>query len=335
MNNIFIIPIRSGSKGLPNKNMLNNSGKPLVMHTIDKIRKEYDNENIFVSTDSLEYKKILEKLNVNVIMRGKEIAGDNVPTSEVILDFLNKFEEKNFNLILCQATSPRRTGIQIREAISLLDDETQSIVSVVESDKSKGLLSTIDENGYIADLDGIDRNYTRQNQQKYFIPNGAIYVTTKEKYLNNKSFFLDTTKPYIMNKYTSIDIDGLTDYLEFIKEEKKLEFINNNSDTLLITNKRLNAADLNYDKLIIDEYNCDKQIIQVIINKYEKIINNSNLELENCKNIEQINQKYNLDNNNSIDATDNLLQKTIDGYHYTNEYNNIILNQIKRNSNEK
>ena len=63
MKNIAIIPIRSGSKGLPDKNVLFFNGAPLVCATIEELLSSgmVENENIFVSTDSYEYITLLKK----------------------------------------------------------------------------------------------------------------------------------------------------------------------------------------------------------------------------------------------------------------------------------
>ncbi len=335
MENIFIIPIRSGSKGLPNKNMLNNSGKPLVMHTVDELRTEFPNDNIFISTDSQEYKIILEKLDVNVIMRDNSISGDGSPTSAVILDFISKIPQEDFNLILCQATSPKRTGQNVKSAIALLDKNTGSVVSVTKSEKSRKLLSEIDENDFISDLFGIDKGYTRQNENEYYYPNGAIFVITKKKYLQEKSFFLKNTKPYIMSEDVSVDIDGIKDYLEFISGLNKLEYIMNNSSKLLITNRRFNHNNINFDKLIIDEYKVEHiEFAQSLLKKYKYVINNTDIDLESNLSMNQIAQKYNLDDNNSLDLEEETLSCTIDGYHYTSEFNTQIEKIILGDKNE-
>ncbi len=91
-----IIPIRSGSKGLKDKNMLFFNGKPLVYWTYLSVlnSKMVKKENIFVSTDSNDLKENLNAYGVNVILRDENLALDTTPTSEVMIDFLeNKIKE--------------------------------------------------------------------------------------------------------------------------------------------------------------------------------------------------------------------------------------------------
>ena len=58
MNNIAIVPARSGSKGLKDKNIKVLNGKPLIAYTIEVALKSNQFETVMVSTDSEEYAKI-------------------------------------------------------------------------------------------------------------------------------------------------------------------------------------------------------------------------------------------------------------------------------------
>ena len=55
MKIIAVIPARSGSKGLPNKNIKELAGKPLIAYSIMAAQKTKLIDRIIVSTDSEEY----------------------------------------------------------------------------------------------------------------------------------------------------------------------------------------------------------------------------------------------------------------------------------------
>ncbi|WP_419579791.1 cytidylyltransferase domain-containing protein, partial [Streptococcus suis] len=78
MEPICLIPARSGSKGLPNKNMLFLDGVPMIFHTIRAAIESgcFKKENIYVSTDSEVYKEICETTGVQVLMRPADLATD-------------------------------------------------------------------------------------------------------------------------------------------------------------------------------------------------------------------------------------------------------------------
>ncbi|HAW8522725.1 TPA: acylneuraminate cytidylyltransferase, partial [Escherichia coli] len=66
LKKIAIIPARSGSKGLPNKNILMLLDRPLIAYTIEAAISSNIFDKIIVSTDSLEYKYIAEKYGAEV-----------------------------------------------------------------------------------------------------------------------------------------------------------------------------------------------------------------------------------------------------------------------------
>jgi len=88
MKKIAIIPARSGSKGLPNKNILMLGDKPLMAHTIEVALKSKMFERVIVSTNSLEYKYIAEKFGAEVFMRSEELSNDKASSFVVIEDVL-------------------------------------------------------------------------------------------------------------------------------------------------------------------------------------------------------------------------------------------------------
>ena len=61
MRTLVVIPARSGSKGLPDKNIKVLNGKPLIHYSIEVAQQIFDNEDICISTDSDKYIKIAEK----------------------------------------------------------------------------------------------------------------------------------------------------------------------------------------------------------------------------------------------------------------------------------
>ncbi|MBC8578966.1 cytidylyltransferase domain-containing protein [Zhenhengia yiwuensis] len=216
---ICIIPARAGSKGLKNKNMLFLAGKPLILHTIDAAIESgvFRTEDIYVSTDSIEYKEVIEELrSIKVLLRKEELASDTATTFEVLEDFLKEFPDET-EFMLCQPTSPLRSHETIKDAYHIFNErKCDHLVSFSESDKSLRLFSTIDENGCAKDVVGIDKGYRRQKQEKHYYPNGALYITTKKKYLEDKSFFTENTFAYVMSKQESVDVDDKYDFINVI-----------------------------------------------------------------------------------------------------------------------
>ena len=79
-NILAIIGLRSGSKGLKNKNIRNLAGKPLFTHILKKAKNSQYINRIIVSTDSLKYKKIINMYGGKTpYMRPKKYSKDSSP----------------------------------------------------------------------------------------------------------------------------------------------------------------------------------------------------------------------------------------------------------------
>ncbi len=213
---ICIIPARAGSKGLANKNMQFLANKPMIYHTIDAAIQSGIFEQIYVSTDSQLYKEIIEsERNVKVLLRDASLATDTTPTLPVILSILAPLPDET-EFMLCQPTSPLRTHIHILEAYELFEQTKNPVVSVCKADKPVSLFTQLDEGNKLSGLVGVDKNYRRQNAEPMYYPNGAIYISTKQNYVENESFFTQETVAYIMDKKSSMDVDDKCDFINVI-----------------------------------------------------------------------------------------------------------------------
>ena len=214
MKKIAIIPARSGSKGLPNKNILMLGNKPLIAYTIEAALKSKEFERVIVSTDSLEYKYIAEKFGAKVFMRSEELSNDKASSFVVIEDVLNKIEITVDYFVLLQVTSPFRNENHIKESIKVFEkgiDTYDFLVSKQKSDKSSSLIKPIYNSGTLEEYNIDYSNYSRQKYDEYH-PNGAIFIGKVKEYLEQKHFFGKRSKAYFMNKEDSVDIDDSFDF---------------------------------------------------------------------------------------------------------------------------
>lgn len=214
MKKIAIIPARSGSKGLPNKNILMLGNKPLIAYTIEAALKSKEFERVIVSTDSLEYKYIAEKFGAKVFMRSEELSNDKASSFVVIEDVLNKIEITVDYFVLLQVTSPFRNENHIKESIEIFENgisEYDFLVSMQKSDKSSSLIKPIYDSGTLEEYNIDYSNYSRQKYDEYH-PNGAIFIGKVKEYLEQKHFFGKRSKAYFMNKEDSVDIDDSFDF---------------------------------------------------------------------------------------------------------------------------
>ncbi|MCC9918808.1 acylneuraminate cytidylyltransferase, partial [Streptococcus agalactiae] len=218
MKPICIIPARSGSKGLPDKNMLFLAGKPMIFHTIDAAIESgmFDKKDIFVSTDSELYREICLERGISVVMRKPELSTDQATSYDMLKDFLSDYED-NQEFVLLQVTSPLRKSWHIKEAMEYYSShDVDNVVSFSEVEKHPGLFTTLSDKGYAIDMVGADKGYRRQDLQPLYYPNGAIFISNKETYLREKSFFTSRTYAYQMAKEFSLDVDTRDDFIHVI-----------------------------------------------------------------------------------------------------------------------
>ena len=81
LKNIAIVPARIGSKRIKEKNIKLFHGKPIIIWTLETIKKSKIFDKIFISTDSLKIINIIKKYNFNnFINRNKKLSDDYTGT---------------------------------------------------------------------------------------------------------------------------------------------------------------------------------------------------------------------------------------------------------------
>lgn len=224
---LAIIPARSGSKGIKDKNIRELGGKPLIAYTIEVARESEIFEDIVVSTDSEKYAEISKKYGAIVpFLREEKLSSDTASSLDVILDVLEKMEKlgKRYEtLVLLQPTSPLRTVENLKEAYNLyLKNKANAVVSVCEMEHSPLWSNTLSIDNK---MDGFLKKFGNKNRQqldKYYRINGAIYIVNIEYFRKFKDFYYENSYAYIMSRENSIDIDEEIDFkiAEFLMKEK-------------------------------------------------------------------------------------------------------------------
>ena len=217
MKKIAIIPARSGSKGLKDKNIIDLCGKPLLAYSIEAATASGLFDCVIVSTDSEEYGQISVQYGADIMYRGEELSNDNASTYMVLEDLFNYLKQAgqmSDYFVLLQPTSPMRTAKHVLEAVELFESKMSDfdfLVSVKEADHAKVLVNMIEADGSLKYFDTDFSNYRRQGYADYS-PNGAIFIGKWNAYLKQKHFFGKKALAYKMSKVDSIDIDDRLDY---------------------------------------------------------------------------------------------------------------------------
>ena len=212
---LAIIPARGGSKRLPNKNIMELGGKPLISHTIDAALRSNVFDKVMVTTDSSLIEEACSHYDSLLIdHRSPDLARDGSKVVEVILDICNKEEIQNkydkFAMLL--PTAPFRKIKSIKMGLSLLDEKTDSVVSLGPFNFPPQMAVSLepDSNVLLPMLDNsplLSGNTRSQDQINYLRPNGSFYFSRIRSFVKNKSFFLGEVKGFEMSNFGSTDID--------------------------------------------------------------------------------------------------------------------------------
>ena len=221
---IAIIPARSGSKGVPDKNIKLLGDYPLLGYSIGAA-KLCGIEKVWVSTDSEEYAVIAKKFGAEVpFLRSPEISSDQ-STDYEFMDHAMRWHADNFGdlpeyWIHLRPTTPLRDPKLIRNAIDemLKTEEVDSLRSAHEVPASPFKWFLKDENnmfkGLREDLTPEKVTVPRQNFPKVYNPNGYVDIVRASHVLNSTN--LHGERMYVFDTPLSTDIDTVDDF-EFIK----------------------------------------------------------------------------------------------------------------------
>lgn len=215
---IAIIPARSGSKGLKDKNIKDLNGKPMIAYTIEAATETKIIDTLFVSTDSEQYAEVAKTYGAEVpFLRDKINATDKASSWDVVRESLKKYSQlgKEFDIcILLQPTSPLRTSEDIKNAIDvLIDKQANAVVGMCECEHSPLWSNTLDvDNSLVGFLNNSLTNKPRQQIETYYRINGAIYVVNTEFICRTNNLYQQNNYAYIMPKERSIDIDDIYDF---------------------------------------------------------------------------------------------------------------------------
>lgn len=221
--NIAFVPLRGGSKSIPLKNIKAFSGKPLCYWTLVALNESIKIDKIVVATDCKTISDTVTGFNFDKVIvynRDPDNAKDTSSTESVLLEYLEKHKyEDDDNIVLAQVTSPFITAKMIDEAFIQYEKKYDSILSVVRFKR------------FLWSEQGTPLNYNymqrprRQEMEGQLLENGAFYISSVKKILENKNRLSGSIGFYEMPEYSYIEIDEEIDWViaEKIFENKHLK----------------------------------------------------------------------------------------------------------------
>ena len=215
-NILALIPARSGSESIKDKNIKFYKGKPLLAHSINIAKKSSLIDKIIVSTDSKKYKKISEKFGAEVpFLRPKKISSSKSLDIDFIKHCFNYLENLNYFpdvIILLRPTSPNRKVKTLDKGIKFFlknYNRYDSMRSVSIFNQPPQKLFQIKDNRLIGFFDkylgGEYHSKPRQNFPNTYLPNGYIDAFKPDFFMKKKNKLFGKILPFITEEILDID----------------------------------------------------------------------------------------------------------------------------------
>ena len=222
-----IIPARSGSKSIKDKNLALLGGHPLIAYSIAWAELTESIDKVIVSTDSLEYAKIAEKYGAEVpFLRPKALSQDSSTDYDFMSHTVDWFDDNSKDSpdfwVHLRPTTPLRDPQVVKAAMTLISDrqDATALRSGHLSPESPFKWLRKNKEGFLTSLNGIDTNLDKYNGPRQdfpdvLIPNGYVDIV--------KSSFIKERKLLHGNKVLAFETPFCNE-LDAYEELELLEF---------------------------------------------------------------------------------------------------------------
>jgi len=230
-----MIPARSGSKGVPDKNIRLLAGKPLIAWSIEASLGAKLIDRTIVSTDSEKYAEISRKYGAETpFLRPAALSGDKSTDTECFEHFLTWFQEHEGGVpeyvVHLRPTTPLRDSREIDRAISTIKNipPAQCLLSIQEMPEtaykcfektSDGRLKPMGSDSTDTDI----ANLPRQMFPKTYTGNGYVDIIRTSAYEQTGKFHGEYAYPFETENVDEIDV--LNDFLRI-----ESQFVSNNKN---------------------------------------------------------------------------------------------------------
>jgi CMP-N,N'-diacetyllegionaminic acid synthase len=229
-NIVALIPARSGSKGVVDKNIMLLGGIPLISYSIVAAKKSKLIDRIIVSTDSEEYAEIARSYGAETpFIRPKDISGDLATDVEFFrhaIDWLQ--ENENFvpeYFVHLRPTTPFRDPKVLDKAIKeFICSDYSALRSCHKMSESSYKTFEVENNMFKRICNGESNiegsNTARQAFPETYDANGYIDIVRSEMISKHNLIHGSKVKAFITNTAHEIDEIGDIDFLEYLIQKK-------------------------------------------------------------------------------------------------------------------
>jgi CMP-N,N'-diacetyllegionaminic acid synthase len=218
MNILGIIPARSKSKGIVNKNIKIINGKELIYYTIKRAKESKLINQLISSTDSLKYSQIFKKYDIwTPSLRPKKLSTDKSNIIDTLI-YTTKLAEKLQNqkfdyVVLLQPSSPNRKKSEIDKSIKkIINSDFDSLISLSSLNSTHPeKMKKIQKNKILDYVKGSAENPPRQNLEVLYVPSGNLYIVKRDILIKQKTLTGKKQTFYLIDKNDYVNIDNNDD----------------------------------------------------------------------------------------------------------------------------
>lgn len=217
MSCLVIIPARSGSKRIKNKNIKLFQKKPIISIVIKKLKKMKIFKDIYVSTDDIKIKKISEKSGAVVpFIRSKKLSNDKISSREVIVDMINFLEKKKVKFDHILSVYPTSIFINkrlIHHAFKLFEkNPNKFIFGAIPFHSSLERSFKLKKNKIYKPMKKKYLNKNSNDIEPSFYDSGQFYLAKKDNFKKKLSVFKKGNVAIIFKKNQCVDINDQDDW---------------------------------------------------------------------------------------------------------------------------
>lgn len=207
MKIVSVILARGNSKGIPNKNIVNIKGKPLIAYTIEASLNSKSQET-WVSTEDERIKKESAKYGAKVLDRPPKFSTDTSQSEEALVHFAENI--KCDFIIFIQPTSPLLKHTHINQGLELISNYDSVFSAYKEHWQARWGTTPYSKKTSPINWE-IDNRPRRQDVESTYIENGAFYISSRNSILKNKLRYFGNIGIVEMPLFESFQIDEPND----------------------------------------------------------------------------------------------------------------------------
>lgn len=217
---IAIIPARSGSKRIKNKNIKLFNGKPMISYPILELKKSNIFKKIFVSTESKSIKSISEKFGASVdFLRPKTLSKDNISLSIVLKNVISEFDKRGEiydEVWLVYSCNPLISEKDLLKAKKKFQNTNKKYPMISLKEFEVPIEWAFNKTRDVYQANDVKSLYmdSKKIKKKYF-ECASFVIYTRNHLINNTKFF--KYYGYVMQNHKAIDIDTKKDWDHALK----------------------------------------------------------------------------------------------------------------------